>query len=214
MAMFPVSLIVVAYLLGSVPFSYLIARIVTKDDIRTVGSGNVGATNVVRSAGKVPGFVALLLDIAKGFGSVMLARYLVQRPDWPWVYSGGTNPLEAGTFWVGLTALVAVLGHMFPVWLGFRGGKGVATATGAFFAVQPAAMGLALIVFIIVVAISRYISLGSMIAAGSLPVIIRFVTGGTLWEIVFTILIAFAVIVKHYSNIGRLARGEERRFPR
>ncbi len=198
MAVLPVGLIVVAYLLGSIPFSYLIARMVTKDDIRTVGSGNVGATNVVRSAGKLPGFIALLLDIAKGFGSVTLARYLVQRPDWPWIYSGGTSPLESDTFWIGLAALVAVLGHMFPIWLGFRGGKGVATSTGAFFAVHPAAMGLSLIVFIIVVAISRYISLGSMIAAGSLPVIIRFVMGGTLWEIVFTILIAFAVILKHH----------------
>ena len=214
MVLLPIGGVVIAYGLGSIPFSWIVTRVVTREDIRTVGSGNVGATNVLRNAGKLPGLVALLLDVAKGYAAVLFMRFLVLRPEWPWAPSTDVGVLEAETFWIGLSAVVAVIAHMFPVWLGFRGGKGVATATGVFLAVHPAAMGLAIIVFVAVVALSRFISLGSMVAAASLPVIIRFVTGGTRWEIVFTILIAVAVIARHHANIKRLVLGEERRFPR
>ena len=213
MSWLPLLLVVIAYLIGSIPFSFIVARLVIKDDIRKQGSGNVGATNVLRNAGRVPGAIALLLDIFKGIGAVMLTRWALTLPAWPYGYGVHGDPLGADTFWIGLTALMAVLGHMFPVWLGFHGGKGVATATGAFVAVHPTAMGLAFIVFLLTVTTTRYISLGSMLAAVSIPLIIRFVVRGTLWEVVFTTLIAAIVIVKHHSNIARLARGEERKFP-
>jgi len=211
---FPVTLVLSAYLIGSIPFSYLIARIVTRSDIRTLGSGNVGATNVLRNAGKLPGFGALVLDLLKGVTAVGIARILVARPDWPWTMTRHATPFEAATFWIGLAAALAVIGHMFPVWLGFRGGKGVATATGAFLALSPLATGAVFVVFLVVLAVTRYVSLGSMVAAASMPLILRFLIGGTVWMTVFSILIAIAVIAKHHTNIARLVAGEERKFPR
>lgn len=208
------ALVLGAYLIGSIPFSFIVARLVTKDDIRRRGSGNVGATNVLRNAGKLPGAIALVLDILKGIGAVMLTRYVLTLAAWPFSYEFHGEPLGADTFWIGLTAFVAVVGHMFPVWLGFHGGKGVATSTGAFLAVHPTATGFAFLAFLVAVGLTRYISLGSMIAAASMPLIIRFLVRGTFWEVVFTTLIAAVVILKHHSNIARLAAGEERKFPR
>src|SRR5437763_6981946 len=117
--MLPVALVVAAYLLGSIPFSFLVGKAVSGADIRQHGSRNVGATNVARSFGKLPGIVALILDGAKGWAAVALARWLVVRPDW-------SAPARSPSFWVTLAAVIAVLGHMFPVWLRFHGGKGVA----------------------------------------------------------------------------------------
>lgn len=210
----PVTLVAAAYLIGSIPFSFLIALVVTRSDLRTLGSGNVGATNVLRNAGKLPGFAALVLDLLKGVCAVGVARVLVERPDWPWTFGRHATTLEAATFWIGLAAALAVLGHMFPVWLRFKGGKGVATGTGVFLALSPAAIAIAFVVFLVVLATSRYVSLSSMVAAATVPLVIRFVTGGTFWMSVFSILIACAVIAKHHENIARLVSGEERKFPR
>lgn len=212
MSPLPLLLVVSAYLIGSVPFSFLIARRIGRQDIRHVGSGNVGATNVFRSAGRRAGAAALILDLIKGWGAVRIAAMFVHSPGWPWPLVGDALP-ESESFWLGMAALLAVLGHIFPVWLRFRGGKGIATAAGAFFAIQPLSVAFALLIFVGVVATTRYVSLGSMAAAASVPLILRFFTGAPFWSIFFTILIATIVILKHHTNIARLVNGTERRFP-
>ncbi len=210
--MLPVALIVASYLIGSIPFSYLTARFMAGVDIREHGSRNVGATNVVRTAGKVPGILALLLDLTKGYAAVEVARWLVSRPDWPFPAAIG-SPLHSQEMWIALGALMAVLGHMFPVWLGFHGGKGVATAAGAFLSLDPIVIAAAGIVFLIVALSTRFISLASIVSAASIPVFMRFMAVNTpFWRIVISIVIAIAVIAKHHANIARLARGEERKM--
>lgn len=204
-------LAVVSYLIGSIPFSYLVARAVSGKDIRDTGSGNVGATNVVRNAGKKAGALALLLDIAKGWGSVFVARLLVERSQ---LDPTSGNAADSPAFWIGLAALLAVVGHMYPVWLSFRGGKGVATATGAFLGMSPLALGMAAIVFVIVIIVSRYVSLASIAGAAAVPVMMRFAVHAPYWTVIFSTLIASMVILKHHSNIRRLATRSERKFPK
>jgi glycerol-3-phosphate acyltransferase PlsY len=203
--MLPAALVVIAYLLGSIPFSFLVVKAVSGADIRQHGSRNVGATNVARSFGKLPGIIALILDGAKGWAAVALARWFVVRPDW-------SAPVRSPSFWVTLAAVIAVLGHMFPVWLGFHGGKGVATATGAFLAIDPKALGAGLIVFLIVIIATRMVSLASILSAASIPVFLRFLTHAPFWAVVLSIVISIAIIVKHHSNIARLAQGTERKM--
>jgi glycerol-3-phosphate acyltransferase PlsY len=203
--MLPAALIAAAYLLGSIPFSFLVVKAVAGADIRQHGSRNVGATNVARSFGKLPGIVALILDGAKGWAAVELGRWLVGRPDW-------SAPNPSTSFWVTLAAVIAVLGHMFPVWLKFHGGKGVATATGAFLAIDPKALGAGLIVFLIVIIATRIVSLASILSAASIPVFLRFLTHAPFWTVVLSIVISLAIIVKHHSNIARLAQGTERKM--
>lgn len=210
--MLPVALVVSAYLLGSIPFSFLIVKLVSGKDVRQHGSGNVGATNVARTAGRVPGIVALLLDIAKGYAAVAVAKLMVRRPEWP--FEAGLKPWESVEMWIALAGLLAVFGHMFPVWLGFRGGKGVATAAGAFTALDPIVMAAAILVFAIVILLSRFVSLASIVTAASVPLLFRFLADAPFWRIVISIAIAIAVILKHHSNIARLAQGTERRMGR
>jgi glycerol-3-phosphate acyltransferase PlsY len=206
-------LVALAYLVGSIPFSFLVVKLAAGKDVRELGSRNVGATNVARTAGKVPGIIALVLDVAKGYAAIVLARWLVTRPEWP--FAAGTLPWESREFWVALAGLIAVLAHMFPMWLRFHGGKGVATATGVFLALNPLVMAAAIIVFAIVVIASRYVSLGSIVGAASVPVFFRFLANDApFWHIVFSIAIALAVILKHHSNIARLAQRSERRMGR
>jgi acyl phosphate:glycerol-3-phosphate acyltransferase len=205
-------LIAAAYLIGSIPFSWLVARYVARLDIRRTGSGNVGATNVLRSVGKRAGILALILDGSKGWVVVWLARLWVQSEGWPFGSDGATI-VDSPSFWFGLAALVAVIGHMFPLWLRFEGGKGVATAAGAYLGIDPTALLLTLVVFVLVVSVTRYVSIGSIVAAAFFPVFVRFLTGGTTWEIVFSVLIGILVIVKHHNNMTRILRGEERKFP-
>lgn len=185
-----------AYLLGSIPFGYLLVLIFRKQDIRATGSGNIGATNVART-GKGLGIATLVLDAAKAAAAVVLAMH----------FAPGNRDLAA------LAAVCAVLGHVFPVWLGFRGGKGVASALGTFLVLcWPAALG-ALGVFIIVTALTRLVSLASIIGAIALPLFM-------LWlepyhSAIFTPAIFFIpllVIAKHHANIGRLLAGTESKF--
>lgn len=204
-------LVVCAYLIGSIPFSYLVVKLASGADIRRLGSHNVGATNVARSLGKVPGVVALLLDLAKGYGAVALAQWVTSMPSWPLGAVANPTMFHSRAFWVTLCALVAVLGHMFPVWLRFQGGKGVATAAGAFLALDPKALAAGLIVFLIVVLASRFISLGSIVSAASIPIFLRFLTHAPFWTIIISVLISLLIIVKHHSNIARMAQGRERR---
>ncbi len=190
-------LLPIAYLLGSIPFGYLLVRFVRHQDIREVGSGNIGATNVLRSGSKGLGIATLLLDLLKGFAAVILARHLA-----PSNYDLAVA-----------TAVAAVLGHVFPVWLRFHGGKGVATALGVFLALVPAAALISLGIFLAVVLLSRFVSLASLIAAAVMPVAgialapVRspVVIGGFLF-------LALLIIVKHHANIRRLLAGTENRF--
>lgn len=205
-------LLVAAYLIGSIPFSFLVVKLFAGADIRQHGSRNVGATNVARSFGKMPGIIALLLDILKGYAAVLLARWLTARPEWPVPFGIDTSPLHSRAFWIALAGLVAVIAHMFPVWLRFHGGKGVATATGAFLALDPIAVLGGVIVFLIVLLTTRFVSLASMLSAASIPIFFRFLTHAPFWTTIVAIVIAMLVIVKHHSNIARLTQGTERRM--
>ncbi|MBA3243191.1 MAG: glycerol-3-phosphate 1-O-acyltransferase PlsY [Acidobacteria bacterium] len=197
-----VLLVLLAYLLGSIPFGYLVVRVRGGGDVRESGSGGTGATNVTRRAGRSAGVLTLLLDASKGALAVVIARWLV-----------GT---EAGVnWWVLVAALAAVVGHIFPVWLGFKGGKGVATGLGVFLALTPLAVLCALPVFVVVVWATRYVSLGSMTAAAILPLCVWLLgaRGGFSENpapLMTAALIGAALIIfKHRANIGRLLRGEE-----
>src|SRR5260370_26143305 len=157
-----------AYLLGSIPFGYLLVKIFRGEDIRRSGCGNIGATSVGRSGGKGLGAVTLLLDAVKGMVGVFLAWFMAYRNDL-WSYNPG-DPGPAARRLAATAALFAVLGHLFPVWLKFKGGKGVATALGVFIFIFPKAIPISLGIFIIVVAVTRYVSLGSVLAAIAFPV--------------------------------------------
>lgn len=195
---------VISYLLGSIPFGYLLVRVFRGQDIRLSGSGNIGATNVARSYRGL-GLMTLLLDGGKGLLAVSLAALISRRQleSGPQIYS-----------MMCLAALFAVLGHIFPVWLKFRGGKGVATAVGSFVLLAPEAVLAALIIFLLVVLSSRYISLGSVVASALFPLLawllyrIRF-TPGTL---VMISIASLLVILRHHQNLGRLVAGTEPRF--
>ncbi len=209
--MLPVALAISAYLIGSIPFSFLVVRTLAGSDIRELGSRNVGATNVARNVGKLPGAIALILDVAKGYAAVAVAKWIVSRPDWPLQPGADASPLHSRAFWIALAGLIAVLAHMFPVWLRFHGGKGVATATGAFLAIDPIAVAAGILVFLIVILLTRFVSLASMVSAASIPIFLRFLTPVPFWTLVVSIVIAMLVIVKHHANIARLTQGSERR---
>jgi glycerol-3-phosphate acyltransferase PlsY len=191
----------ISYLLGSIPFGYLLVRVFRGEDVRQSGSGNIGATNVSRKSPTLGG-LTLLLDAAKGFCAVQIA-----------VYAGlGSSDARLQRM-MASCALLAIIGHMFPVWLGFHGGKGVATALGAFLRFAPQAVLVAVILFVVIVAISRRISLGSIVTAALFP--------STVWALktskdpIVLALIGVAcllIIARHHENIRRLLVGEEPGF--
>lgn len=209
----PFALIVGSYLLGSIPFSFLITKWFSGEDIRERGSGNVGATNVLRTQGKLPGLIALALDLAKGWCAIWLARMLIGSSSWPFSTDGLAGTLSSEAFWLGLTALIVVVAHMFPAWLGFRGGKGVATSAGVFLGLNAGVLGLALAVFLIVSFSTHYVSFGSMTSAAVIPLLMRFWAHEPFWLVVFSVAISLVVIVKHHTNIARIVQGSESRFP-
>ncbi|HEY1423154.1 MAG TPA: glycerol-3-phosphate 1-O-acyltransferase PlsY [Candidatus Acidoferrum sp.] len=192
--------LLIAYLLGSIPFGLLLAKIFGGADVRKAGSGNIGATNVARVAGPLPGILTLALDAGKGWLAVWLAGRVAH---------GEAEALVVAGFF-------ALLGHCFPVWLRFRGGKGVATAAGIFGALCPAALLAALLLFVLVVWYWRFVSLGSLAAAAAIPLFVYL-----LWAphyappnivTIGSMAIALLVIYQHRENIARLARGEEPQF--
>lgn len=192
----------VAYLLGSIPFGYLLVLTVRKEDIRKQGSGNIGATNVLRSGAKGLGALTFLLDTGKGLAAVLIAYSLAR-------HAGA--PLQNAAIMAGFFVIV---GHVFPVWLGFKGGKGVATALGAFLALSFWSAVIALGIFVAVFALSRYVSLASILAAIALPFLTLFLSPGAHSNLFRVLLFCCAalVIAKHKGNIVRLARGSEYRF--
>ena len=191
---------VAAYLAGSIPFGLLFTRLFSAGDVRKSGSGNIGATNVARVAGPVPALLTLLFDFAKGAAPVWLAGRLSNE----------------SAIWMMSAALGALVGHCFPVWLKFRGGKGVATAAGAFLALCPPALLGSLILFLIVLYFWRYVSLASISAAAAMPLLIYLLWAphhGPPMIVTFGALAAAVIIVyKHDANIQRLVQGEEPKF--
>jgi glycerol-3-phosphate acyltransferase PlsY len=189
-----------AYLLGSIPFGYLIVSIIGHGDIRQMGSGNIGATNVAREAGSLPGLLTLLLDAAKGYTAVWIAHRA----------TGGNIR------WMMLAAVLAILGHMFPVWLRFRGGKGVATGVGIFLPICWQAVVISFIVWLLIVAFWRYVSLASISATAALPLLIYLLYAPPLAPPVAvtsgSLLVMALIIVRHKNNIVRLMNGTEPKF--
>jgi acyl phosphate:glycerol-3-phosphate acyltransferase len=194
---------VIAYLLGSIPFGFLLVLVFRKEDIRTKGSGNIGATNVVRSGAKGLGALTFLLDAAKGYVAVFAPGWLLG--DW---FSGPN--IHA------IAALFAIVGHMYPVWLRFKGGKGVATAFGVFLALSPVAALIGLAIFLVVFVVWRYVSLASIASAVVFPIAALLIARGQMTPLLVavTVLVPLVVIVKHHQNISRLLRGTEYRFGR
>ncbi|MGH9862333.1 MAG: glycerol-3-phosphate 1-O-acyltransferase PlsY [Candidatus Acidiferrales bacterium] len=188
--------LVAAYLLGALPFGYLLVRLKKGEDVRATGSGSMGATNVARAAGLVIGLSTLLLDLAKGYGAVELAARLTAK-----------DPL-----WTGAAALAAILGHSYPVFLGFRGGKSVATGLGAFARLTPLAVLPALGIWVVVVALWRYVSLGSVLASAAYPLFAFALYRPPLETNLATVLCASIIILRHRSNLERLVSGTEPKF--
>ncbi len=203
-------IVLVSYLLGSIPFGYLLVRIFRGQDVRQTGSGNIGATNVARTGSKGLAIATLLLDALKGFIAVAHVffwahHHPTQVPDW------GPHTVYAVA---AVAGVCAILGHMFPVWLRFKGGKGVATAVGAYLGIAPWAVLVSLAVFLVVVALTRYVSLGSMLGAAVFPAAAWWIEPDTRSPTVMLLIAASSllIIVRHKDNIRRMLAGNENRF--
>ena len=192
----PILALVIAYLLGSIPFGYLLVKWRTGGDVRATGSGNIGATNVLRTTGRAAGVATLLLDIAKGYAAVWIAASLA----------------ENSQLWMSLSALAVMAGHAYPVLLRFQGGKAVASFIGAFLRLTPLPLIAVLIVFLGVVAWTRHVSLGSILAAGTFPLAVWLILQASWPVLGASILAAAFIIYKHSSNIQRLHDGSEHLF--
>jgi glycerol-3-phosphate acyltransferase PlsY len=203
----PLLILVIAYLIGSIPFGYLIVRMRGGGDVRETGSGGTGATNVSRRAGKAAGLLTLVLDALKGALAVLVAGVAL-----------GGNRTPITKWWVAAAAVAVITGHIFPVWLRFRGGKGVATAAGAFFMVAPFALLCAGIVFVAVVSLTRYVSLASVTAALSVPVFLllqKFLiqpAANVKPPLSAALAAALLIVFAHRGNIRRLIDGTESKF--
>ena len=202
---------VVSYLLGSIPFGYLLVRVFRGEDIRLTGSGNIGATNVARSGAKGLGIATLALDAIKGALAVWLAATLAGSK---YNLCGDfiEHPCAPALRLMSFAALLAVLGHVFPVWLRFKDGKGVATALGVFCVLFHKAILVALAIFILVVAITRYVSLGSILAAIAFPIAAYFIQNPDWISLLLASGVSLIIILKHHQNISRLLAGTENRF--
>lgn len=191
---------IAAYFLGSIPFGLLLTKAFGRGDVREVGSGNIGATNVARAAGLLAGVSTLLLDVAKGAAAVLLAKRLSSD----------------GATWMMIASFAVLLGHCFPVWLKFRGGKGVATAAGIFLVLSPFACLAAVILFLLVVIFWRYVSLGSVSAAAAMPLLIYLLwsppPAPPLVVTIGTLAVSLLITYKHRGNLRRLAERTEPKF--
>jgi glycerol-3-phosphate acyltransferase PlsY len=189
-----IGVVAVGYLLGSIPFAFLLSRRWAGLDIRQAGSGNVGAANVLRTTGVAAAVAVMLLDVAKGAGSVLVAERLT---------AGATGPAAAG--------LAAIVGHIYPIWLRFRGGKGVATACGVFSVLTPAALGPAVALFVGAVWLTRYVSLGSVLASVALGPV-AYALDAPAAVVACAVAAATVIVFRHRSNLVRLVHGTERRI--
>ena len=194
--MMPFLVLVVAYLVGGIPFGYLLVRLKTGQDVRSMGSGNIGATNVLRTSGRVVAVATLLLDIGKGFFAVWLAARLT----------------DDAIAWTSLAALAVMAGHAYPVFLKFRGGKAVASFIGAFLYLTPIPLLATLVVFVIVVAATRHISMGSIIAAAGLPLATWIIMHPPAPVVVVSLIAGAFSVSRHRANIQRIRAGNEHVF--
>jgi acyl phosphate:glycerol-3-phosphate acyltransferase len=194
--MMPIVALVIAYVVGGIPFGYLLVRWKTGEDVREKGSGNIGATNVLRTTGRAIAVATLLLDIGKGVLAVWIADKLS----------------DGSAVWMSLAALAVMAGHAYPVFLKFQGGKAVASFIGAFLYLTPVPMICALAVFVIVVAATRQISMGSIVAAGSLPLAAWLIEHPPLIVILAALAAAVFLIYRHRANIARIRAGTENVF--
>jgi len=188
------AIVLAAYLIGSIPFALICARCWGASDLRRVGSGNLGAANVMRASGVTAGVIVAALDMGKGAASVWLAERFSTGPE---------IPAAAG--------LAAIVGHIYPLWLRFRGGKGVATACGAFSVLTPLAIPPVLVMFVVTVWATKYISLGSMLATLALPPL-AYAVGSPAPAVVAAVAASIIIVFRHRSNVGRLRTGTERRM--
>jgi glycerol-3-phosphate acyltransferase PlsY len=214
----------IAYLLGSIPFGYLIVRASQGADIRETGSGGTGATNVSRRAGKGAGVLTLLLDALKGAVAVVFAKIILGLPIFNAIggqaltqVTNNSSAIENAYWWVAAAAIAAIGGHIFPLWLGFRGGKGVATGVGVFLMLAPLAVAFAGLIFLVIVLLTRYVSLGSIVAAATIPLFVllqNYVTPRADFAPLLSAAVAGAtlIIFAHRGNIGRLINRSESKF--
>ena len=209
-----------SYLLGSIPFGYLLVRIFRDEDVRQSGSGNIGATNVSRKS-PVLGGLTLLLDALKGSAAVAVGIILsppifghISMPHVPWRLILPVSLSPDFAIWTATAVLFVLLGHMFPVWLKFRGGKGVATGLGAFALIVPKAVLIAALIFVAIVLVFRYVSLGSIVAVVVLPVLVALIgeAGVTPLSLGLISLAPLLILAKHHENIRRLFAGTETRI--
>lgn len=194
MGLLDILLIIASYVLGSIPTGVVLSKIFTNRDIRQEGSGNIGATNVARVLGKKLGILTLAGDLLKGFIPVFIGAYFI-------------SSLQLGC----LMGLAAFLGHLFPIFLGFKGGKGVATALGVFLYLSPVVILIEVVIFAAVVGISRYVSLGSLLAAATMPIIL-FILSFPRTVVLLSSAFALLIFIKHKGNIERLLNGTENKF--
>ena len=188
--------ILIAYLLGAIPFGYLLTRFTTGKDVRSHGSGNIGATNVLRAAGRGAAVATLVLDMAKGFAAVWIAGYLT----------------DGSPGWMADAALAVMVGHAFPIFLGFKGGKAVATFIGAFLYLLPIPALAAMIVLVVTVTVTRYISAGSVLAAATFPLGVWLIQHPTVNELLAALIAAAIVVYRHKANMQRMRAGTEPEF--
>lgn len=191
--MIPFALLLLAYLIGGIPFGYLLVRLKTGEDVRGLGSGNIGATNVLRTAGRATGVLTLALDIAKGYFAVwLMLHFTAQDP-----------------FWGSLAALAVLAGHAFPIFLKFKGGKAVASFIGAFLCLTPIPLLATILVLLGTIAFSRFVSLGSIVAAALFPFAVWIILRPPPIVILSSILAGALIIWRHKANIQRLMAGTE-----
>jgi glycerol-3-phosphate acyltransferase PlsY len=194
--MMPILALAAASLIGGIPFGYLLVKLTTGRDVRQAGSGNIGATNVLRTTGRAAAVGTLLLDIAKGAAAVWLAAWLTDNSE----------------LWMSAAALAAMAGHAYPIFLKFQGGKAVATFIGAFLYLTPVPLAAVLVVFAITVAWTRYISLGSILAAGCFPLGVWLILHPSAPVFLASVIAGAFIVYRHQSNIARLRAGTENVF--
>ncbi len=194
--MIPILVLVTAYLIGGIPFGYLLVKLKSGEDVRSMGSGNIGATNVLRTTGRAAGIVTLLLDIGKGVLAVWIADRFTQG-----------SPV-----WMSAAALAVMAGHAFPVFLKFRGGKAVASFTGAFLYLTPLPLLATLILFVVMVGASRHISMGSLVGAACFPLGVYLIDHPPLPILAASIIAGAFIVLRHKANLGRIRAGNENVF--
>jgi glycerol-3-phosphate acyltransferase PlsY len=194
--MIPILVLVAAYLIGGIPFGYLLVKLKTGRDVRSVGSGNIGATNVLRTTGRSAAVITLLLDIGKGALAVWIADRFTQG-----------SPV-----WTSAAALAVMAGHAYPVFLKFRGGKAVASFIGAFLYLTPLPLLATLVLFVIVVAATRFISLGSILGAGCFPLAVYLIDHPPLPVLAAALIAGVFIVIRHKSNVERIRAGKENVF--